>query len=470
MSCVRQLVLGRRDRSDLSPTHLELTDGLPDRSPSTGAQPIMAQSNPTDRRSFLQTSLATTAVAAAATTLPSSARAVHAGGEGVIRVGLVGCGGRGNGAAINAMNAGKDIRIVALGDLFEDSIKVSKASLSKRNPEQVTVDDDHCFVGFDCFEKVLASDIDVVLLASPPHYRPAQIEAAVAAGKHIFAEKPIATDPAGVRRVQLACEEADAKGLNVVSGLCWRYDQGVRETMGKIHDGAIGDVVSTQANYLTSPIWIRPRQPGESEMRYQCRNWYYFTWLSGDHYVEQFIHSLDKAMWLRHDEPPVKAYGLGGRQTRSDATQGNIYDHFAVIYEWADGSKTHAYTRQFASSFNQTEDFIYGTKGKATVLAHKIEGENPWKFAGSKVNMYDQEHVELFQAVRGERPRINNGSYMCRSTMMAILGREVCYSGKELTYDQVANSPQDLSPASYDWDTPVTAEVANPGKYQFPLA
>jgi len=470
MSCVRQLVLGRRDRSDLSPTHLELTDGLPDRSPSTGAQPIMAQSNPTDRRSFLQTSLATTAVAAAATTLPSSAKAVHAGGEGVIRVGLVGCGGRGNGAAINAMNAGKDVRIVALGDLFEDSIKVSKTSLSKRNPEQFTVDDDHCFVGFDCFEKVIASDIDVVLLASPPHYRPAQIEAAVAAGKHIFAEKPIATDPAGVRRVQLACEEADAKGLNVVSGLCWRYDQGVRETMGKIHDGAIGDVVSTQANYLTSPIWIRPRQPGESEMRYQCRNWYYFTWLSGDHYVEQFIHSLDKAMWLRHDEPPVKAYGLGGRQTRSDATQGNIYDHFAVIYEWADGSKTHAYTRQFASSFNQTEDFIYGTKGKATVLAHKIEGENPWKFAGSKVNMYDQEHVELFQAVRGERPRINNGSYMCRSTMMAILGREVCYSGKELTYDQVANSPQDLSPASYDWDTPVTAEVANPGKYQFPLA
>jgi predicted dehydrogenase len=430
----------------------------------------MAQTNPTDRRQFLQTTLATAAATAAAAAVPSSARAVQAGGSGAIRVGLVGCGGRGNGAAINAMNAGKDVQIVAIGDLFEDSIKVARQSLGKRNPDQFKVDDDHAFVGFDCYEKVINSDIDVVLLASPPHYRPAQIEAAVAAGKHIFAEKPIATDVAGVRRVMKACEEADAKGLNVVSGLCWRYDQAVRETMGKIHDGAIGNVISTQANYLTSPVWIRPRQPGESEMRYQCRNWYYFTWLSGDHYVEQFIHSLDKAMWLRHDEPPVKAYGLGGRQTRSEATQGNIYDHFAVIYEWADGSKTHAYTRQFNGSFNQTEDFIYGTKGKALVLANQIEGENPWKFGGESVNMYDQEHVELFQAVRGERPRINNGTYMCRSTMMAIMGREVCYSGEVLTYDQVANSPQDLSPGSYSWETPVTAEVLSPGKYKFPVA
>jgi hypothetical protein len=175
-------------------------------------------------------------------------------------------------------------------------------------------------------------------------------------------------------------------------------------------------------------------------------------------------------MWLRHDEPPVKAYGMGGRQTRSEATQGNIYDHFAVIYEWADGSKTHAYTRQFNGTFNQTEDFIHGTKGTAKVLAHQIEGESPWKFTGKSVNMYDQEHIELFRAIRGEQPRINNGEYMCRSTMMAILGREVCYSGEVLTYDQVAKSPQDLSPKSYSWETPVTAEVLSPGKYKFPVA
>ncbi len=435
----------------------------------------MTEPRATDRRTFMQHAATATAGVAAATGLARNAtavdsKAVHQSGGDVIRVGLIGCGGRGNGAAINAMNAGPDVRIVAVGDLFEDSIKICRQSLSKQRPDQFMVDDDHAFVGFDAYKQVINSDIDVVLLASPPHYRPAQMEEAVAAGKHIFAEKPIATDPAGVRRVMAACEQADSKGLNVVSGLCWRYDEAVRQTVGRVHDGAVGDIVSTTANYLTSPIWIRPRKPGESEMSYQCRNWYYFTWLSGDHYVEQFIHSLDKAMWLRHDEPPVKAYGLGGRQLRSDATQGNIYDHFAVVYEWADGSRTHAYTRQFPRSFTQTEDFVYGTRGSAKLLAHEIEGENRWKFTGDKTNMYDQEHVELFQAIRGERPRINNGLYMCRSTMMAIMGREVCYSGQELTYEQVATSPMELGPKEYDWDQVVDAEVAQPGQYKFPLA
>jgi myo-inositol 2-dehydrogenase / D-chiro-inositol 1-dehydrogenase len=436
---------------------------------------FMSPSASTDRRGFLQAAATSTAGVVAATTLARHAtavdsKAVHQSGSDVIRVGLVGCGGRGSGAAINAMNAGKDIQIVAVGDLFEESVSLARKSLEKQRPEQFLVDDDHAFVGFDCYKQVIDSDIDVVLLASPPHYRPAQIEAAVAAGKHVFAEKPIATDPAGVRRVMAACEQADAKGLNIVSGLCWRYDDAVRQGVAKIHDGAIGEIVSTQANYLTSPIWIRPRKPGETEMQYQCRNWYYFTWLSGDHYVEQFIHSLDKAMWLRHDVPPVKAIGLGGRQLRSDLTQGNIYDHFAVVYEWADGSRTHAYTRQMAGCFTQTEDFISGTRGTAKLLANEIEGQERWKFTGAKPNMYDQEHVELFQAVRGERSRINNGMYMCRSTMMAILGREVCYSGKELTYEQVATSPQDLGPESYNWDQPLTVEVPLPGKYQFPLA
>ncbi len=435
----------------------------------------MNQSATPNRRTFLHHAATTTAGIAAATTLARQAtavdsKAVHQSGQDVIRVGVVGCGGRGNGAAINAMNAGKDVRIVAAGDLFEDALTRSRESLSKQRPEQYLVDDEHAFVGFDAYKQVINSDIDVVLLTSPPHYRPAQIEEAVAAGIHIFAEKPIATDSDGVRRVMAACEQADSKGLNIVSGLCWRYDEAVRQSVAKIHDGAIGEIVSTQANYLSQPIWFRIREPGESEMHYQCRNWYYFTWLSGDHYVEQFIHSLDKAMWLRHDQPPVKAHGLGGRQLRSDATQGNIYDHFAVVYEWADGSRTHAYTRQMPDCFKQTEDFVFGTRGTAKLLAHEIQGQNPWKFSGGKPNMYDHEHVELFQAIRGERSRINNGLYMCRSTMMAILGREVCYSGKELTYDEVATSPQKLGPESYDWDQPLTAEIALPGKYKFPLA
>ncbi len=434
------------------------------------------QDTSNDRRKFFQTAGTVAAAALVASHAcgdeksPGGLPNVHSGGDGAIRVGLVGCGGRGNGAAINAMDAGKDVRIVAVGDLFEESIDASRKSLTQQRPGQFLVDDDHAFVGFDAYKKVIDSDVDVVLLASPPFYRPDHIEYAVNADKHIFAEKPIATDPYGVRRVEAACLLADAKGLNIVSGLCWRYDEGIRQTIAKIHDGAIGKLISTQANYLATPIWVRPRQPDETEMHYQCRNWYYFTWLSGDHCVEQFIHSLDKAMWLRNDVPPVRAYGMGGRELRSDLTQGNIYDHFAIIYEWADGSKTHAYTRQMPNCKNETEDHIMGSDGTAKLIAHEISGKNLWKFEGDIVGMYEQEHIELFDAVRGKRERINNGTYMCRSTMMAILGREVCYSGQELTYEQVATSPQKLGPDSIDFDQPVTAKVAQPGKYKFPLA
>jgi len=433
---------------------------------------MTTQSTSTERRKFLQTAAALIAASSVVTRKSINANdvpKVHSG-SGNIRVGLVGCGGRGNGAAINAMDAGPDIKIVALGDLFDESIQSCRKLVAQQRPDQFLVDDDHVFVGFDAFKKVIDSDIDVVLLASPPYYRPDHIEYAVAAGKHIFAEKPIATDSYGVRRVEAACMQADAKGLNVVSGLCWRYDEGVRQTIAKVQDGAIGTLVATQANYLSTPVWLKPRLPDETEMQYQCRNWYNYTWLSGDHYVEQFIHSLDKAMWLRNDVPPVKAYGMGGRQLRSDETQGNIYDHFAVVYEWADQTVTYAYTRQMAGCKNETEDYIMGTQGKARLIAHKVEGNDPWSFEGEKTGMYEQEHIELFDAVRGKRERINNGTYMCRSTMMAILGREVCYSGKELTYEQVATSPQKLGPETLDWAQIVDVVVPQPGRYKFPLA
>jgi len=342
------------------------------------------------RRSFLKSAAA---IGGAAATLSATAPKVFAAGSDEIRVGLIGCGGRGKGAALNAMGADPKVRLVALGDLFPDSTDNCRKQMEGQKPDQVALSDDSCFSGFDAYKKVIEQS-DVVLLASPPHYRPDHVEAAVAAGKHIFCEKPIATDAVGVRRVMAACEEAEKKSLNIVSGLCWRYDQGVRETMERIFDGQIGRVVSSQANYLTGPVWIRPKQPGETEMHYQCRNWYYFNWLSGDHIAEQFIHSLDKAMWLRHDEPPVKAYGMGGRMMRSDITQGDIYDSFAVVYEWADGTRTHAYTRQIRGCMNQTDDFVYGTQGKATVLKHQIEGEKPWNFSGNKISMYQQEHNE----------------------------------------------------------------------------
>jgi myo-inositol 2-dehydrogenase / D-chiro-inositol 1-dehydrogenase len=418
--------------------------------------------NTATRRNFMKSSALAGAVVALA-----SPR-VYAAGNETIRVGLVGCGGRGSGAAVNALEADGATRIVALADLFEESINSCRKSLGKQYPDRFTVSDDMCFSGFDGYKKLMASDVDVVLLASPPHYRPDHIEAAVEAGKQIFCEKPVATDPAGVRRVEAACKLAEQKGLNVVSGLCWRYDAGLVETMNRVRDGAIGKVVSTQANYLTSPLWIKARKEGESEMHYQCRNWYYYTWLSGDHFVEQFIHSLDKAMWLHDDVPPVSAIGLGGRQRRSDLTQGNSYDHFAVTYTWADGTKTHAYTRQMAGCMMETEDHVYGTKGYAQLINHKITGDQTWQFSEEKVQMHQAEQNEFFKAIRGERDRINNGQYMCKSTMMSILGREACYSGQELTYDQVAASKLQWKPSEYSFDAmPPQSEIAQPGKYKF---
>lgn len=424
-------------------------------------KPIESNQLPS-RRTFLHgAGIATGALAAG---MPM----VHAASDSPIRVGLIGCGGRGSGAAVNAMKADSNVQIVALADLFGDAIASCRSSLERKYPGQFKVTDESCFEGFDGYKQLIASDVDVVLLASPPHYRPDHIEAAVEAGKEVFCEKPVATDPTGVRRVEAACKKADEKGLNVVSGLCWRYDAGMKETIGRIKDGQIGKIVSTQADYLTSPVWIRPRRDGDSEMQYQCRNWYYFNWLSGDHIVEQFIHSLDKAMWLHDDEPPVSAYGLGGRQNRSDLTQGNIYDHFAVIYQWADGTRTYANTRQIAGCFRQVEDFVYGSAGSAKLCAHQIDGPNSWKFKGDEVQMHQAEQDEFFKAIRGERPRINNGDYMCKSTLMAILGREVCYTGAALSYEEIANSPQDLRPESYASTEGPAADVPTPGEYKHP--
>ncbi|MDA8744122.1 Gfo/Idh/MocA family oxidoreductase [Rubripirellula amarantea] len=428
------------------------------------------KSTPT-RRDFV------TAAGAVAGVLATGLPKVHAASDNVIRVGLIGCGGRGSGAAVNAMAADPSVRIVALADLFPEAVESCRKSMESRSrfADQFKVTDETCFVGFDAYKKLLASDVDVVLLAAPPCYRPDHIEASVEAGKEIFCEKPVATDPAGVRRVRAACELADQKGLNVVSGLCWRYDKGMQETVARVNDGQIGTIVSTQADYLTRPVWVKTRKPGESELMYQCRNWYNYTWASGDHIVEQFIHSLDKALWLRFDKPPVKAYGMGGRQARGELTHGNIYDHFTVVYEWEDNTRTYASTRQMAGCFNQTEDFVYGTDGMAKLCAYEIAGLKPWKFDSDSVQMHQAEQDEMFKAIRGERERINNGGYMCDSTLLAILGREVCYTGKVMTFDEIANSSQSLVPEGLETGDLSTikapsVDVPSPGKYQHPKA
>lgn len=441
------------------------------RTTSHGPTELIAPS--LSRRAAITKSAVVGAIAAS-TTQSFLNRSVHAAGSDIIKVGLVGCGGRGNAAAKNAMNADRGARLTAIGDIFENRLKLGKEVLARGlNKEQFAVADDHCFSGWDAYDQVLASGVDVVLMCTPPHFRPEQMEKAVAAGVHIFCEKPVAVDPVGVRRVMAASKVAAEKKLSLVSGLCWRYDAGVLATMQRIHDGAIGQVLATQANYLAQPLWIRTPEPGWTPMHTQVLNWMYYRWLSGDHIVEQFIHSLDKALWLRHDTPPVRCYGMGGRQVRVDEEWGDVYDHFAVVYEWADGSRTTAITRQMPGCFNETEDYITGTEGTARLLKHEIRTKSySWDFVyqgkdekdNKKPSMYDLEHIALFKSIRDGKP-INNGDYMCKSTLMAIIGREACYSGKAITWEDAMSSQQSLGPKVYAWGDAPEVAVRNPGSY-----
>ncbi len=417
------------------------------------------------RRTFLKRSTATLAGTAAVASL-ALPRSVHAANDDTIKVALIGCGGRGSGAATNACKADENVKLTVMADAFEDRLQSSRNALKSRLGEKFAVDDDHCFVGFDAYKQAIASDVDLVILTTPPHFRPAQLEAAIAAGKHVFCEKPVAVDGPGVRSVLETVAEAKKKDLSIVSGLCWRYDKGVQETIARIKDGAIGDIVAIQENYLTGTLWHRGRKPEWSEMEFQMRNWLYFTWLSGDHNVEQHIHSLDKAVWLMDDEGPAVAYGMGGRQVRTGQEYGNIYDHHAVCYEFANGVKCFAYTRQMRGCFGNTEDYILGTKGKAQILRNSIQGTEEWRFRGEKPSMYDLEHEALFAGIRSGK-HINNGVYMARSTMMAIMGRMACYTGQKITWDQALNSTEDLTPAKYEWGDVPSPAVAMPGVTPF---
>ena len=415
------------------------------------------------RRRFLTTSAAT----AVGVGLAAVAN-VHAAGSDIIRVGLIGCGsprgGRGRGAAEQCVNAGPNVQLVAMGDLFKDHLEYTRTYLKKKFPDKVDVPDDRCYVGFDAYHHVLASGVDLVILASPPGFRPQHIQAAVAAGKHIFAEKPVAVDAAGVRAVMAACAEAKKKNMAVVSGLCWRYDDGMRETFKRIHDGLVGDITALQCTYNTGGLWHIPRQPDWSDMEWQCRNWLYFTWLSGDHNVEQHIHSLDKMAWAMRDEYPVRAVGMGGRQVRTGPEFGHIFDHHSVVYEFANGVRCFSNCRQQDGCAKDVSDYVFGTKGVCDVMKHVIKGQNPWRLprTAKRGDMYQNEHNELIASIRSGKP-INNGDYMTKSTLMAIMGRMATYTGQVITWEQALNSQENLSPAKYEFGPLPTPPVARPG-------
>ncbi|HJN11148.1 MAG TPA: Gfo/Idh/MocA family oxidoreductase [Pirellulaceae bacterium] len=431
----------------------------------------------TSRRGFIK-STAAAAVGASLVTNAQVAGAVDSSNSETIKVGLVGCGGRGRGSAVQALKADPNTRLVALADVFPDQI-YRAVELFKRVDDvadRVEVPRDRFFSGFDAYQKMIDSDVDVdvVLLATPPHFRPYQLEACIKAGKHVFAEKPVAVDAAGIQKVIAACDEAKKKDLAVVSGLCWRYHSFARAAIEKVHDGAIGRIVSTQSVYNASrpgKEWPMKREDSWGDMEWQLRNWYWFTWLSGDHIVEQAIHSMDKIAWAMHDEPPVSAVSLGGLQARHDTPLGTIFDHHAVVYEHANGVKHFHSCRQQPGCKNDVSTHIIGTDGvceveKAIIRDH--DGETVWRYRGEKGRpMHQVEQDELFASIRAGKP-INNGDYMSKSTMLAILGRMASYTGQKVTWEQAMNSKEDFTPASYAWDVKLEVPpIAVPGVTPF---
>jgi predicted dehydrogenase len=418
------------------------------------------------RRQFLTSSAAATAALAVA-------EHAHAGGNDLLRVGLVGCGGRGTGAAGQALHADRNVKLWAMADAFEDRLEQSLTSLRRDREvaQKIDVPRERRFVGFDAYRHVIAC-CDVVLLCTPPHFRPMHLRAAVQANKHVFAEKPVAVDAPSVRSVLETCREARRRNLCVVSGLCLRSDNGFRDTVRRIHGGAIGDVLAVQANDYRGGLWVRRREPGWTDMQWQMRNWYYFTWLSGDFNVEQHVQHVDVCAWVLGDRYPARCYGTGGRQVRTGPEYGHIYDHFSVVYEYDHGPRVYATCRQQPGCRNDISAWVVGSRGQARfserrrgLVLRTASGERAYE--GPTNNMYQTEHDELFAAIRAGRP-INNGDYMARSTLMAILGRMACYTGQLLTWEQALASRQDLSPPRYAWDVRLPVPpVATPGRTPF---
>ncbi len=419
----------------------------------------------TTRRTFIQTSAA---LAAGATLLPG---AHAAGGSDTLRIGLVGCGGRGTGAAKQALRADPKVKLVAMCDAFVDRLEGSLKSLKSIGDiaGKIDVTPDRKFDGFDGYKKLL-EQVDVVLLCTPPGFRPIHLKAAIEARKHVFCEKPVAVDVAGVKSVIETAKLAKTNNVSLCSGFCYRYDLAKRETVKRIHEGMIGDVSAMHITYLTGPIWHRGNDPKWTPMEYQMRNWYYFTWLSGDFIVEQHCHNFDKASWVFNEKMPIAATGVGGRQQRRNAKYGHIYDHFAVALEYDNGAKLFSFCRQMERCDGNVNDHVIGTKGSAQLMHHTVSptGGKEWAFGSeAKVkDMYQVEHDELFAGIRSGK-HINDGEHAAHSTLMAILAREAAYTGKRLTTAALLKSNLNIAPKAYAWDAPITTPpVPTPGFYK----
>lgn len=439
------------------------------------------------RRQFLRGSSAALAGAMAVTQAPM-VRAAQAADRIEIKIGLIGCGGRGTGAVLDALGAAtkiiypsagyhtedvaqdagiekKDIKVVALADLFEDRLTRCNEQLAKLG---LTIPKTKCFTGFNAYRQLLAlPEVNYVILATPPHFRPTHLKAAVEAGKHVFIEKPVAVDVPGVKTVIEAGQLAKQKGVGIVAGTQRRHLKSYQETIKRIQDGAIGEIIYARCYWNGGQIWVIERQPGWSDMEWQLRNWNYFTWLSGDHIVEQHVHNLDIMNWVLGAHPVRAVSGLGGRQVRIGERHGHIFDHFSVEFEYPGGVRMFSQSRQINGCDNKVEEAVVGMLGTSNCKTSiKLKQGDGWRFRGHDPNPYRQEHEDLIASIRTGNP-LNEAQAVAESTMTGIIGREAVYSGKPVDWDEAMKSTKRLGPEEYEFGSYPIPEVAMPGSYRF---
>ena len=406
------------------------------------------------RRSFVRRTAATAGVAMAGL---SVARSAHAAGSDVIRIGMVGCGGRCTGAAVDAMTADPGVKLVAMTDIFADRSQAKRAALKRQKPDQVAVDDDHCFSGLDGYKKVIES-VDYVLIACAAKFHPMYAKAGIEAGKHVFVEKPHAIDPRGILTLREATALATQKNLGLLSGLQSRFHPAIQETIKRVQDGQIGEIVAIEENFIRGPYGATKRSGDKSELEVQYGNQYRFSWLCGDDVPQSLVHNLDRALWALKEAPPVRCHGMGGRSGLQNLL-GDVFDHNSVVYQYANGTRIYAFCRTTLDCYGENSSIIMGSKGIAYPLGGRITGADPWKFTGKADSPYVIEHREQIKAIRAGKP-LNCGEYMARSTLVGIMGQLSCYSGKEVTWEQVVKSDYCYAPKPED----CTMDMAPPTK------
>jgi predicted dehydrogenase len=390
----------------------------------------------------------------------------HASHTDTIRVGVIGCGGRGRGAAVDAMNASPNTRIVAFADVFPERLNEARQHVTGHDPSRATVDDENCYTGFDGYKQLLEqSDADYVILATPPHFRPMHFEAAVHAGKHVFMEKPVASDAAGIRTMLAAAEESEKRNLSVIAGTQRRHEACYQRLYEQVQEGAIGDIVSARCWWNQGGLWVVEKQPQWTNMEWMLRNWLYFTWTSGDHIVEQHVHNLDVCNWFLGAHP-IKCMGMGGRQVRTEPKYGNIFDHFAVEYEYPDGVIVASQCRQIDGCAGRVAESIRGTKGWTWSASGQaqLQGAERWRFSGENPNPYVVEHQDLVASINGSGKHWNEARQVAESTLTAIMGRMSAYTGQEVSWQQALDSTENLAPETYDWIDVQIPQVAVPGR------